>query len=89
MEPSRPNRSTWWPSIFQRRGALGYSFKKDFRHHSFVFVVEQMAVKYGQAFDDWISEIHDDVDRPNPLNTMFNRDIAAILLCGKGLPVGS
>jgi hypothetical protein len=49
--------------------------KENLGHHSFVFMLQKMAVKQGNAADDWISEIHDhvhrtsrlDVDRVEPL----------------------
>src|SRR5467141_1435265 len=49
-------------SILELGDALGESFKEDFRHHPFVFVIEKMAVKDGHAFDHRVGEVHDDVD---------------------------
>jgi hypothetical protein len=42
--------------------ALGHSFKENLRHHPFVFVIEEMAVKDGHAPDYGVGEVHDDVD---------------------------
>src|SRR5580700_8449525 len=39
------------------------SFKEDLRHHSFVFVIQKMAVKDRHAPDYGVGEIHDYVDR--------------------------
>src|SRR5260370_28347101 len=38
------------------------SFKENFRHHAFVFVIEKMAVEERHASDDGIGEVHNDVD---------------------------
>src|ERR1700688_4268060 len=46
-----------------RRDGLAHSFKENFPHHAFVFVIEKMAVEERHAFDDRIGKIHDDVDR--------------------------
>src|SRR5271156_7183924 len=37
------------------------SFKKNLRHHPFIFVIEKMTVKHGHAADHRVGEIHDDV----------------------------
>lgn len=39
------------------------SLEEDFGHHAFVFVVEEVAVEQGHAFDYGIGEVHDYVDR--------------------------
>src|SRR5260370_5935462 len=38
------------------------SFKENFRHHPFVFMIEKMTVEQRHAFDDGIGKVHDDVD---------------------------
>src|SRR5260370_807362 len=55
-------RTTCQASIYERREAVRQSFKENFRHHSFVFVIEKMAMKDGHAFDHGVGEVHDDID---------------------------
>ncbi len=51
------------PGIDSRTaGSTASSFKENSRHHSFVFVIEKMAMKDGHALDHGVGEVHDDVD---------------------------
>jgi hypothetical protein len=43
-------------------GSAASVIQENCRHHSFVFVIEKMAMKDGHAFDHGVGEVHDDVD---------------------------
>ena len=58
----REDRATRQASTLGRQDALDQSFKENFRHHPFVFVIEKMAVKDGHALNHGVGEVHDDVD---------------------------
>ena len=60
--PFQQDRVAPQTSMLGRRDIPGHSFEEDLRHHPLVFVIEKMAVKDGHAFNDGISEIHNDVD---------------------------
>src|SRR5207248_10730442 len=36
-------------------------FQQDLSHHPLISVIQQMAMKYGHAPDDWVGEVKDDV----------------------------
>src|SRR4029077_17220954 len=57
------DRAATNPAIPGRRDVSGHSFEENLRHHSLVFVIEEMAVKDGHASDYGVGEVHNDVDR--------------------------
>jgi hypothetical protein len=44
------------------RASSAVSLEEDLSHHSFVFVLQQVTVKHRHPTNDWIGEIHNEVD---------------------------
>jgi hypothetical protein len=40
----------------------GESFENDFGHHPFVLVLQEVTVEYGDAANDRVCEVHDEIE---------------------------
>src|SRR6202008_918814 len=62
MKSSRQNHAVPHAAVLGRRDVPSHSLEENLRHHSLIFVIEEVAVKDRHAPDYRVGEVHNDVD---------------------------